>query len=124
MQAHTTHASTHSLTISTHTHTHTFTHTQPQSSNKPEQLNLDKKQPNFTGLAAWVGSAVAFGLGIWATMGQDSAEQYFAGYLLEQSLSVDNLFVFLLVFSFFKTPEAAQVRAWVCLCVSANVLLN
>jgi TerC family integral membrane protein len=72
------------------------------------QLDLDKKQPNFSALAAWVGSAVAFGLGIWYFMGQEKAEEYFAGYLLEQSLSVDNLFVFLLVFGFFKTPEASQ----------------
>jgi len=56
----------------------------------------------------WVGGAIAFGGGIWATLGWEKAEQYFAGYLLEQSLSVDNLFVFLLVFGYFKTPEAYQ----------------
>lgn len=61
-------------------------------------------------MAAWVGAAAAFGGGIWFTLGREKAEEYFAGYLLEQSLSVDNLFVFILVFNFFKTPEAGQVQ--------------
>ena len=46
--------------------------------------------------AAYVGAAVLFGIG--ATAGQE----FFAGYLLEQSLSIDNLFVFILVFKYFK----------------------
>ena len=62
-------------------------------------------------MAAFVGAAVAFGLGIWATLGPDKAAQYFAGYLLEQSLSVDNLFVFVLVFDYFKTDQAGQDKA-------------
>lgn len=59
-------------------------------------------------MATYVGGAIASGLGIWALMGQLKAEEYFAGYLLEQSLSVDNLFVFILVFNYFKTPLEAQ----------------
>lgn len=93
-----------------------------QSSNKPEQLDLQKPKPNFTGLASWVGGAIAFGLGIWYFMGQEKAEEYFAGYLLEQSLSVDNLFVFLLVFGFFKTPEASQGKVLQYGIISAAVL--
>ena len=64
-------------------------------------------------VAAFVGAALAFGVGIWATLGPDKAAQYFAGYLLEQSLSVDNLFVFVLVFDYFKTDQQGQdkVRA-------------
>ena len=62
-------------------------------------------------MAAFVGAAVVFGLGIWATLGPDKAAQYFAGYLLEQSLSVDNLFVFVLVFDYFKTDQAGQDKA-------------
>lgn len=54
--------------------------------------------------AATVIGAVAFGAGIWAFLGPQKGEEYFAGYLLEQSLSVDNLFVFILVFDYFKTP--------------------
>lgn len=59
-------------------------------------------------VALWVGAAVLFGLGIWGFRGGPLAEQYFAGYLVEQSLSVDNLFVFILVFRYFKTPKLAQ----------------
>lgn len=53
-----------------------------------------------------------FGFGIWATLGPLKAQEYFAGYLLEQSLSVDNLFVFILVFNYFKTPPEAQGKVW------------
>jgi hypothetical protein len=42
--------------------------------------------------------------------GSEKAQEYFAGYLLEQSLSIDNLFVFVLVFNYFKTPPAAQPK--------------
>ena len=43
-------------------------------------------------------------------MGANKAEEYFAGYLLEQSLSVDNLFVFVLVFDYFKVPMKQQQK--------------
>lgn len=49
-----------------------------------------------------------FGVGIWNTLGPVKAQEFFAGYLLEQSLSVDNLFVFILVFRYFKAPKADQ----------------
>jgi hypothetical protein len=57
---------------------------------------------------ALLGAAVAFGLGIYAMLGQDKAAEYFAGYLLEQSLSVDNLFVFVLIFDYFKVDQDGQ----------------
>jgi hypothetical protein len=49
-------------------------------------------------VALTVGAALALGAAFWAFRGPEIAGQYFAGYLLEQSLSVDNLFVFVLVF--------------------------
>lgn len=55
-----------------------------------------------------VGAATLFGAGVWAVLGPVKGQEYFAGYLLEQSLSVDNLFVFVLVFSQFQTPVASQ----------------
>ena len=70
---------------------------------KPAQV-----QPNYNALVAWVGAAVAFGAGIWYVEGAEKAQEYFAGYLLEQSLSVDNLFVFILVFKYFNTPPDLQ----------------
>ena len=65
---------------------------------------------NMAEVAAWVGAAVVFGCGIGAVQGAGKAEEFFAGYLLEQSLSVDNLFVFVLVFDYFKVPLASQPR--------------
>lgn len=67
------------------------------------ELNGDVKQ-----LALYVGATAVFGAGVGAVMGIEPAEQFFAGYLLEQSLSIDNLFVFILVFRYFKTDAAGQ----------------
>lgn len=57
-----------------------------------------------------VSTAVAFGIGIGFKEGVGKASEFFAGYLLEQSLSVDNLFVFVLVFKYFKVPLMYQNR--------------
>jgi TerC family integral membrane protein len=58
----------------------------------------------------WVGAAIVFGGGVWALVGSATGEEFFAGYLVEQSLSVDNLFVFLMLFQYFKVPLAYQDR--------------
>ncbi|KAK4272916.1 hypothetical protein QN277_021407 [Acacia crassicarpa] len=60
--------------------------------------------------ALWVGTAVAFGVGVGFKEGLDKAAEFFAGYMLEQSLSVDNLFVFVLTFKYFKVPIMYQNR--------------
>ncbi|KAJ8570806.1 hypothetical protein K7X08_037778 [Anisodus acutangulus] len=61
-------------------------------------------------VAFCVFSAVAFGVGVGFTDGFSKASEFFAGYLLEQSLSVDNLFVFVLIFKYFKVPLMYQNR--------------
>lgn len=71
-----------------------------------EELVEDKGEQLFL----YVGGALAVGAAIWGFKGFTAAEEYFAGYLLEQSLSVDNLFVFLLCFNYFKTPIEYQDR--------------
>ncbi len=53
----------------------------------------------------WISLALGFNVFIYYTHGSQSAIEFFTGYLIEKSLSVDNLFVFLLIFKFFKTPE-------------------
>ncbi|XP_024391222.1 thylakoid membrane protein TERC, chloroplastic [Physcomitrium patens] len=58
----------------------------------------------------WVSAAVVFGTFLFVTQGSSKASEFFAGYLLEQSLSVDNLFVFVLIFNYFKTPVNYQSR--------------
>ncbi len=60
--------------------------------------------------AVWVSLAVGFGLWIGQTMGRQSMLEFYAGYLVEQALSVDNLFVFILIFGFFKIERALQHR--------------
>jgi tellurite resistance protein TerC len=60
--------------------------------------------------ACVVSVALLFGLHILYTEGTKSAAEYYAGYLIELSLSVDNLFVFLLIFQYFAVPAEAQPR--------------
>lgn len=59
---------------------------------------------------AWVGLAAAFGVVLWMWRGGQPAAEYTAGYLLEWSLSVDNVFVFVLIFTHFTVPKAYQHR--------------
>lgn len=60
--------------------------------------------------AIYVGLAVAFGLGLWAFGGHQAGAEYFAGYVTEKALSVDNLFVFLIIMASFKVPRADQQK--------------
>lgn len=52
-----------------------------------------------------VGAACAFGFGLWYMEGKKSAMEFFAGYLIEESLSVDNIFVFIMLFEYFKVRK-------------------
>jgi len=58
----------------------------------------------------WVALALGFGAALWLARGPDTAEEYLAGWLIEKSLSVDNLFVFVMVFGAFGIPAALQHR--------------
>jgi len=58
--------------------------------------------------AVWISLALAFNLGIYFWQGSEKAMLFFTGYLVEESLSVDNLFVFLLIFSAFQVPKTQQ----------------
>ena len=60
--------------------------------------------------AAYVGIALAFGIGVWIFGGGEMGGEYFAGYVTEKALSVDNLFVFLIIMSSFKVPRADQQK--------------
>lgn len=59
---------------------------------------------------AWIGSAVGFGIVLGAWRGSGVAAQYFAGYLLEKALSVDNMFVFAIILRSFSIPRELQHR--------------
>jgi tellurite resistance protein TerC len=60
--------------------------------------------------AVWMVSALLFGLGIFIFVGKASAMEFLAGYLIEQSLSADNLFVFIMIFAYFKVTPLQQPR--------------
>ena len=70
--------------------------------------------PTLREAAVWssiyVGIAIAFGLGTLAFGGATMGAEYFAGYVTEKALSVDNLFVFLIIMSSFKVPRADQQK--------------
>ena len=90
-----------------------FDETDPETALKASSETVEEAsegEGSMTEVALWVGAATLFGLGVGATMGAGKAEEYFSGYLLEQSLSVDNLFVFVLVFDYFKVPMKQQQK--------------
>ena len=58
----------------------------------------------------WVSLALAFNAFVFWQFGIDKAKLFFTGYLIELSLSVDNLFVILLIFTYFKVPKKYQHR--------------
>src|SRR5699024_3848798 len=60
--------------------------------------------------AAYVGVAVLFGAGVLLWGGAEMGSEYFAGYLTEKALSVDNLFVFLIIMTSFAVPRAEQQK--------------
>jgi tellurite resistance protein TerC len=60
--------------------------------------------------AVWISLALLFGLTIYLVLGSEKALNFITGYLVEESLSVDNLFVFLLIFTYFSVPDQYQHR--------------
>jgi tellurite resistance protein TerC len=58
----------------------------------------------------WIGLALLFNVGVYYLWGQEKALEFLTGYVIEKSLSVDNLFVFLMVFQYFNTPAEYQHR--------------
>jgi tellurite resistance protein TerC len=73
-------------------------------------------------LAFFVTLAILFGLGVWYFSGGEFAAQYFAGWVTEYSLSVDNLFVFLIIMAKFGVPEKLQQTALMVGIVIALIL--
>jgi tellurite resistance protein TerC len=80
-------------------------------------LVIVDRKPHAVGMAEaarWVAfyivCAVAFGLSVWMFAGSNFAVEYFAGYLTEYSLSVDNLFIFVVIMTAFAVPTIQQHR--------------
>lgn len=73
-------------------------------------------------LTVYVGAAIAFGIGIWVLAGHQYGAEFFAGWLTEYSLSIDNLFVFLIIMAKFGVPEKLQQSALMVGIVIALIL--
>jgi tellurite resistance protein TerC len=71
---------------------------------------VDSRRRALVWTVVWIAAAVVFGAVVAIWFGADAAEQYFAAYLLEKSLSVDNLFVFVVVFGALDIPVSEQRR--------------
>ena len=70
----------------------------------------------------WISLALLFDLGVYLVRGHNAALEFLTGYLIEESLSVDNIFVFLLIFSYFAVPVAVQRKVLVWGILGAIVL--
>ena len=68
----------------------------------------------FIASSLWIAIAIAFGWGVWHWYGEQRGLEYFTGYVIEKALSVDNLFVFLVIFRTFHVDDRVQHRvlAW------------
>ncbi|MFI8215179.1 TerC family protein [Streptomyces sp. NPDC085932] len=86
---------------------------------KPHDVSL-KEAGTWT--VVWIVLAGLFGLGLWYFGGSGPAGEFFAGYITEKSLSVDNLFVFVLIMAKFAVPSQYQQRVLMVGVVMALVL--
>ena len=68
----------------------------------------------FVASALWIAIAISFGCGVWHWYGEQRGLEYFTAYVIEKALSVDNLFVFLVIFRTFHVDDRVQHRvlAW------------
>src|SRR3954462_13100979 len=69
------------------------------------------KRELVTALSMYIGLAVAFGVWVWFFHGSQYGLEFFAGWLTEYSLSVDNLFIFLIIMASFNVPKKFQQQA-------------
>jgi tellurite resistance protein TerC len=72
--------------------------------------------------AIWIALAMLFNLGIYYWFGAESAVEFLTGYLIEKSLSIDNIFVFLLIFSYFRVNPRYQHKVLFWGIISALIL--
>lgn len=68
-------------------------------------------QRALTESAGWIALSLAFGVWVYWSLGANSGMEFFAGYVLEKSLSLDNIFVFLMIFTTLRIPAEFQAKA-------------
>ncbi len=76
----------------------------------------------FVWSAIWIVVALVFNVGIYYWRGSEVAVQFFTGYVIERSLSIDNIFVFLLIFTYFQVPGRFQYKVLIWGILGALVL--
>jgi tellurite resistance protein TerC len=64
-----------------------------------------------TALSVYIGLAIAFGIWLWTSHGRQFGLEFYAGWLTEYSLSIDNLFIFIIIMASFKVPKVFQQEA-------------
>ena len=74
---------------------------------RPHKMTM---RESLTWTLVWIGLSVAFGLGVMHFSGQQRGLEFFTGYVIEKALSVDNLFLFLVIFRAFSVDEKIQHR--------------
>lgn len=74
---------------------------------RSEKVSLKE---SATWSAVWVGLSLCFAVAVYQTMGKQAGLEFLTGYLIEYALSVDNIFVFVLIFTYFSVPEEYQHR--------------
>lgn len=72
--------------------------------------HADSRKSALVWSAIWIAAALGFNLFVWIQFGSTAGEQFLAAYLLEKSLSVDNLFLFLVIFGELRIPRTEQRR--------------
>ncbi len=77
----------------------------------PAQPPAQTHSASIAATILWVAAALAFAVFLFHTLGSESATQYLAGYAIEESLSIDNLFVFLILFRAFNIEPNRQPKA-------------
>ena len=75
-----------------------------------EEKNAELYKTAIKRTLLWVSAAIGYGFLLIFVAGGETSSEFYAGYLLEQSLSIDNLLVFLLLFEYFKIPIEYQNR--------------
>lgn len=75
---------------------------------KPEHIPVKRALKET---AIWIAAAMAFGIFIFVTFGNQRGMEFITAYIMEESMSVDNLFVFILIFSLFSIPDEYQHKA-------------
>jgi tellurite resistance protein TerC len=81
-----------------------------KSNQPPLRTHESAHRTAIVATTLWIAAALAFAVYVYYTLGATSSVQYLAGYVLEESMSIDNLFVFLLLFRLFQIDHAHQPK--------------